>query len=184
MNAGLIASRYATALMEFATANNAVDAVYAQAKSIINHPVPYRQIRGALENPSLKKEDKKKIILLAAGNNASDIFNRFTDLLLDNNREGYLQTILLKFIDLYRDKNGIHHAKLTTAAEPDPKTEKRVIELVGATIGGKVELERKINADILGGFLLEVDGRLFDASIHNQLKRIKTDYIEKNKSIL
>ena len=181
MNTGLIPVRYATALLDFANVSNEQDRVYTEAKSITSSYFQFSELRTVLDNPVLAIAEKRKIILLAAGGKASTSFERFLELLLDNNREKFLHEIALKYIDLYRKQKNIHYGKLTTAAEVDKATEKRLMSMVENTTGGTIEMEKVIDPEVLGGFIFEVDFVRWDASVSGQLRRIRQNYKEKNK---
>lgn len=180
MNTGLIPVRYATALLDFASESNEQDRVYTEAKTIAQSYFQFSELRTVLDNPVMAKAEKRKIILLSAGGKTTKSFERFMDLLLENNREIYLQSIALKYIDLYRKKKNIFYGKLTTAAIVDPTTEKKLMKLVESQTGGTIEMEKIIDTNILGGFMFEVDFVRWDASVSGQLRRIKKEYIEKN----
>jgi F-type H+-transporting ATPase subunit delta len=181
MNTGLIPVRYATALLDFANVNNEQDRVYTEAKSITKSYFQFSELRTVLDNPVLAAAEKRKIILLAAGGDVSKSFERFLVLILENNREKFLHEIALKFIDLYRKQKNIHYGKLTTAAEVNAATEKKLMAMVENTTGGTIEMDRVVDPEILGGFLFEVDFVRWDASVSGQLRRIRQEYIEKNK---
>jgi F-type H+-transporting ATPase subunit delta len=180
MNSGLIATRYATALFSFANENNNSDRIYEEAKTLRNVYFQVKQFRIVIENPVLPKSEKRKLILSAVGGKVSTSLQQFIDLLLNNNRETFLQSIVLKYIDLYRKDKNIHYGKLTTAFEIDKLIEKKLIAMVEKETGGTVEMEKVIDASILGGFLFEVDFKRWDASIKGQLNFIRKEYIEKN----
>lgn len=184
MNTGLIPVRYATALLDFANANNMQDRVYTEAKAITKSFFQFNELRTVLDNPVLVKAEKRKIILLAAGENISKPLEKFLDLLLENNRENYLLSIALKYIDLFRKQKNIYYGKLTTASPVNATVEKRLKAMVENTTGGTIEMEKVVDKDILGGFMFEVDFVRWDASISGQLRRIKKDYIERNKKIV
>lgn len=184
MNTGLISARYATALLSFANESNMQDCVYTEAKVIAQNFFQFSELRTVLDNPVLAKKEKRKIIVTAAGGNISDPLKKFLDLLLENNREFNLQSIVLKYIDLYRKQKNIHYGKLTTATIVDSVTEKKLMKLVEGYTGGTVEMEKVIDPEILGGFMFEVDFVRWDASISGQLRRIKKEYIEKNNKIV
>jgi len=184
MNTGLIPARYATALLDFASVSNEQDRVYAEAKAIIQSYFQFSELRTVLDNPVLAKAEKRKIIILAAGGQVSKSFERFLDLLLENDREYHLHSVVLKYIDLFRKQKNIHYGKLTTASVVDEVIENRLMSLVENTTGGTVEMEKIIDPEILGGFMFEVDFVRWDASISGQLRRIKKEYIERNKKIV
>jgi F-type H+-transporting ATPase subunit delta len=180
MNTGLIPARYATALLDFANVSNEQDRVYIEAKAAALSFFQFSELRNVLDNPVLAKAEKRKIIIMAAGGKVSKPFERFLDLLLENNREIHLQSIALKYIDLYRKQKNIHYGKLTTAAIVDSATEKKLMKLVESQTGGTIEMEKIIDPNILGGFMFEVDFVRWDASISGQLRRIRKEYIDKN----
>src|SRR5665647_3796784 len=102
MNNGLIAARYATALLEYANKDGSIDRVYTEAKAVSKSYFQFNDLRTVLTNPVLAKAEKRKIILMAAGGKTSSHFERFIDMLMENNREEHLLDIMLKYIDLYR----------------------------------------------------------------------------------
>ena len=78
----------------------------------------------------------------------------------------------------------IYYGKLTTASPVNATVEKRLKAMVENTTGGTIEMEKVVDKDILGGFMFEVNFVRWDASISGQLRRIKKDYIERNKKIV
>ena len=180
MNTGLIPVRYATALLDFANVSELQDRVYTETKALTKSYFQFSELRTVLDNPVLAKVEKRKIIILAAGGNVSKPFEKFLDLLLENNRESHLLSIALKYVDLFRKQKNIHYGKLTTVSPINAATEKRLIAMVENTTGGTIEMERIIDPEIIGGFLFEVDFVRWDASISGELRRIKKEYIEKN----
>ena len=184
MNTGLISVRYATALLEFAKDANSIEEVYGEAKMLTLMFSKMGELRLVLENPVMPQDEKRTLILNAAGGETSKTFRDFTDLLLKNNREDQVQNIILKFIDLYREQKNIRYGKLTTAFAVDETTENKLIQLVTDKVGGTLELEKVVDPEILGGFILVVDDVRWDASISGQLKRIRNEYIERNQRIV
>ena len=184
MNNGLIAARYATALMEFVPETASRTKLYQEAKAVSKSFLQFRELRLVLENPVMGKAEKRKVIDLAAGGNSSKSFARFVDVLLDNNREIHLQSIMLKFMDLYRKANNIHSGKLTTAYPIEALVEKRLLDMIQKNTGGTLEIEKQVDPSILGGFQFEVDFVRWDASLSGQLQSIRSEYIEQNKKVL
>lgn len=184
MNIGLIPARYAAALLNFAQEKSLQDKVYDEVKMITHFFTSHKDLRTMLENPVLDKTQKRKIMITAAGIEVSSVLEKFVDLLLENNREMFLKEIALKYTELYRHGKEILHGRLITAVEVDKSTEKNLISLVEKNIRGTLELEKVIDPTIIGGFQLEVDSVRWDASIKNQLTKIRNEYIERNKRIV
>ena len=138
----------------------------------------FDQLRSVLDNPVLDNSRKKAIIVLAIGNDIEAVLDKFIDLVLVNNRENQLQTIGLKYIDIYREEKKIFSGKLTTAIEINATIEDHLMAMIEKQTNGTLELEKTVNPDILGGFMIEVDNLHWDATLKNELRSIKNKLIE------
>lgn len=49
---------------------------------------------------------------------------------------------------------------------------------------GEVILEEKVDKNLIGGYIIELDGFRLDSSVANQLKRVKQQFIAKNRRIV
>ena len=53
-----------------------------------------------------------------------------------------------------------------------------IIDVVKKQLGGKtIELTKKVNPDLIGGFTVDVDSRVLDASVKNQLEKLRLKLI-------
>ena len=184
MNKGLISARYAKALLGFAQEKHADDEIYEQAQFLLSVFGKIKNLHTALHNPLISKSKKRNIILTACGDNVTVAFKKFIDLLLENSREDCLQSIMLQYVELYRQSKKILHGKLITAIEIDAATKSLLIKSIEQKVEGKLELEEIVDSKILGGFILELDFLRWNASLSNQLNRIKNQYIERNRRIV
>ena len=184
MNIGLISVRYATALSKFAENNNVETEIYEQAKFLQNIFVNTKALHTALDNPLIPKAKKRQFIITASGEGISDVFIKFIDLLLENNRQDCLQSIMLQYQELYNESKNILRGKLITAVEIDDTTMSHLKNSVEHKVEGELELEKIVDPSILGGFILELDFIRWDASLIRQLNSIKQQYIERNRRIV
>ena len=77
----------------------------------------------------------------------------------------------------YNNIKGIHKVKLTTAFVATEELKNTVIAKLKSEAGLKqVELELAINEELVGGFVLEYDNKLVDASILRDLKDITKQF--------
>ena len=184
MNKGLIAVRYARALLKFAENNNKEGEIYKQALFLQDVFVETPSLHAALENPLIPKRKKREFIITASGKNVSDLFMKFIDLLLENDRQDCLQSIMMQYQDAYNESKNILRGKLITAVEIDNATVAHLTKTIEHKIKGKLELEKIIDPTILGGFILDLDSTQWDASLIRQLNSIKQQYIQRNKRIV
>ena len=184
MNIGLISVRYARALLKFAENNNVETEIYEQAKFLQNIFANTKALHTALDNPLIPKAKKRQFIITASGEGISDVFIKFIDLLLENNRQDCLQSIMLQYQELYNESKNILRGKLITAVEIDDTTMSHLKNSVEHKVEGELELEKIVDPSILGGFILELDFIRWDASLIRQINSIKQQYIERNRRIV
>ncbi len=89
------------------------------------------------------------------------------------------------FLNQYNVIKNIHKVKLTTAVAVSEAIKNSFIEKIKAASSiENIELETKVNEQLIGGFMLEMDGKLIDATILRDLNDVKkqfanNDYIHK-----
>ena len=62
---------------------------------------------------------------------------------------------------------------MTSAVELDPAVLKRIGKEIEKQTGQKVELESKVDDDILGGLVLQVGNMVLDASLKHRLEKLR-----------
>jgi F-type H+-transporting ATPase subunit delta len=97
-------------------------------------------------------------------------------MLVDNKRIGMLNEVALKYIILNEQLKGKDVAYVTTAVPLNAEMEKKVLIHVANITGNEVTIENKIDASIIGGFILRVGDLQYDASIANKLSNIKREF--------
>jgi len=174
MDIGIIARRYARALLLFACENGHETLVYEQAQQLL------------IENPMVSRTEKIKLLHNAtAGADTCEELTKFFYLLLEKRREKLLAFILHSFLFLYRKKKKIRQGKLVTAMPLPEETLNELKALILKRYRGRtVEFNTKVDPDIIGGGILEIGYWRIDASIAGQLKRVKKQFIEKNRRIV
>lgn len=177
MNTGLISSRYADSLLQYAVSLEHQEEVYDRVKLLSEIFVKMPALHRAMMNPSVSTTDKKKIIVTACGGSMPSSLSRMIDLILKNEREEALQYIALRFIDLYREKFNIQRGKLVTAVAIDEATEQQLIGRIQKMIKTNVEMESEVDPGIIGGFILTLNEFRWDASIAGELARIRNQFL-------
>lgn len=184
MNTGVVSMRYAKALLAYAKAQGKEDAVYREVKLLAMHYTEVSGLRRAIENPVLDAEKKLDLLCEAAGGKTvSDELKRFFNLVLEERRGKFLQFMIWSYIDLYREEKHILIGKLTTAVA-SPKLISHLEQMASERTHGTVELEARIDPSLIGGYIIELAGYRMDASVVNQLKRVKRQFIARNRRIV
>lgn len=172
-----LAARYAKSLIDLATEKNQLEAVYADAAYLQALTKASKDFANLLRSPVIKADKKQSIIDAVAGKNISAITNAFTRLLVNKGRESDLPEIIEAFIEQYNAIKGIHKVRLTTAVPVSDELKNAIVAKTKAEAGlDNVELETKVDENIIGGFMLEYNNNLVDASILRDLNDIKKQF--------
>ena len=172
MNNGKISIRYAKALLSSAKEAKVEEQVYSEMTTLDSAFAQIQLLKQAMTNPTLTKEDKIKLLNSVFNNKASKLTQGFINLVVENGREDYFHRIALSFQELYRKDKNIVVTHLTTAIELDEPLKKKIIQSVEEQENSKVELRTEVNPDIIGGYILDIDGKRLDASIIRQLSKL------------
>lgn len=186
MDVGVLSMRYAKAMIEYAQEKGVEDRLYAEFLMLSHSFLALPELREALDNPVISIKEKLALVCTAANGDgkSSREFVRFITLVLKNRREGYLQFISLMYLDLYRKLKHIGVGKLITAVPVDKETENRIRAAAAHILHSRMELDTVVDPSIEGGFIFDINDYRLDASIATQLKRVKQQFIDKNRRIV
>ena len=184
MNTGAISMRYARALLMFANEAGVAAKVYQEALTLRKSFREVPELRTAIEKPVMTRENKYRVLIQAAGGEITKQMQKFIDLVLQEKREKFLVGINQAFIDLYRKQEKIRVGRLTTAVPIAPEEVDRIRKIVVESAGGTAEFATKVDPSIEGGFIFEINTYRLNASVADQMRRIKQQFIEKNRRIV
>lgn len=172
-----IAARYAKSLIDLATEQGALETVYADMKFLQSLCAASNEFVNILRSPVIKGDKKQQIIAAVTTNKIGKLTTAFNTLLINKGRESDLPEIVNAFIDQYNAIKGIHKVTLTTAVELSETMKKSITDKVSAAANlSQVELHTKVNDALIGGFILEFNNNLVDASILRDLNDIKKTF--------
>ncbi|GAA3565691.1 ATP synthase F1 subunit delta [Snuella lapsa] len=169
------AVRYAKAVLSLANGQNEADAVNNDMKLMATTIAENQELSDMLNNSVIKSE-AKKAVLLAVFPNLNAISTGLFDLLITNKRISILNDIAIKYSDLYDMLNGKEIAQVTTALPLTKDLEAKVLAKVKTLTDKTVELQSIVDETILGGFILRVGDKQYDASVSNKLNKLKREF--------
>lgn len=158
MNQGTVSARYAKAFLDLVEESGRGEQVFAQVRALL---------ADASAMPLPLEDDIRRLVLLLKRNKR-----------LDN-----LKFILHDFIRLYCEKERILIVELTSSV-PSPGLAGRVEQILAEKTGCTVLLESKVDPELLGGFVIELENEMLDASVRTQIDRIRRQLVQKNKRII
>jgi F-type H+-transporting ATPase subunit delta len=96
--------------------------------------------------------------------------------LLTNKRVDLLQHVASKYVALFAEANGDQTAVVTTAVPLEGELETKVLEKLKSLTGKNVTVKNIIDESIIGGFILRVGDLQYNASVANQLNKLKREF--------
>ena len=172
-----ISRRYAQALLLLAQENNAIDQFEKELIDITASINADQKLHQIWHSAKIGATDKKEFIKTLFQDKISDLIRTFLMLLIDKNREIYLEEIAVqyrKFADVSRN---IVEAEVTTAVALTDKDFRELQEKLSVVTGKTVRLRTQINPSLIGGVIVKIGDQVIDGSVvkrlailHNRLK--------------
>lgn len=206
MNTGIIATRYATALLKLVEETGSGELVAAQVQVIEKALDEVPDFRRAVDDPAVAAVQKISLFEAALKDSMAQELHKFLELLIRNGRIGDVRLVLTTFVTEYYRSRHIKRARLVVAdpalLDPEPTSsdpvpvegslrqpqrpalESRLRDLVEKQTGYKLILKTEVNPSLIGGFVFEVEDTVLDASVSRQLDFIRRQFIEKNRRIV
>ena len=173
-----LAGRYAKSLLDLATEQGQLEAVCADMKYLQAVCQASSELVNVLRSPIIKADQKNNILAEIFKNKVGLLTHSFMVLLVKIGRESELPEMATAFILQYNTIKGIHQVTLTTAVELTAELKKSIENKVKAeTNFATIELTTKTDESLIGGFLLEFNNNLVDASIARDLRDIKKQFL-------
>ncbi|MBS4044266.1 MAG: ATP synthase F1 subunit delta [Chitinophagaceae bacterium] len=172
-----LANRYAKSLVDLAQERNQLETVYADMLFLQKLCKTSKEFVAVMKSPIITSDKKNNVLTAITTGKVSEITQLFNKLLVNKGREFELPEIVNAFIDQYNQINDIHKVQITTAVEITETLKQEIVNKVIKETGfSKVELETKTDDKLIGGFVMEYNNMLVDASVLRDLKDIKKQF--------
>jgi F-type H+-transporting ATPase subunit delta len=172
-----VASRYVKSLLGLAVEKDVLDKVHHDMILFSKVCDENRDFALMLRNPVIKHDTKRAILEKIFKGRVNNLTLAMFDIITRKNREPLLPAIASTFHLAYNEHKEIGGATVTTAILLDSKLRSEIEQIVKKLSDKReVEIEEKIDADMIGGFVLNVGDRQIDASIKNKLKALKLKF--------
>ena len=178
MSVGIVASRYAKSLIDLAKEKNVLEVVIEDMKLFKDTADKNRGLMLALKSPVVRHEKKLNILKALFQNRVNPVSYSIFEIITKKNRESILDAIADEFIKQYNEHEGILKATVITTTPLTEELRKQFNDIVATATGKRIELEEKINPDLIGGYILRVNDRQIDASLRSRLNELKLQLVD------
>lgn len=169
-----VAGRYAKSLIDLAVEKKQLEPVREDMIHLESVCRLSSDFLFMIKNPLIKKEAKKKAITAVCGKDISTLVMVFLHLLIAKNRENYLPQIIKAFLRQYDTIMQRHKVTLITAVPISDGIKKNFLnKLQSEAKIENIQLDCIVKCELIGGFILEYEGKRMDASLQNDLKNLQ-----------
>jgi F-type H+-transporting ATPase subunit delta len=167
------ARRYAQAVFEIALEKNELDRWQADLQKMVG-AVTDSTFLAALDSPKIKIENKSRFLKERLGD-INPLALNMALLLINRTGIGVITEIADEYKRLLDNYHGIETAEVTTAVQLDDKEKQKLADRLGVLVDAKVELNTRVDPEILGGIVARVGGKLLDGSTRSKLVALKKE---------
>ena len=166
--------RYATALLDVALGQNAVERVADEVQSFADLFGQHRELREALLNPVFPREQRELVLgAVIEQLGPHPVTRNFLRTLLDKDRIAAVPGIARAFGRLADEKAGRVRAALVSARPLAPGLSERIGSALRSVTGKIVTLSQEVDEAILGGLVVRVGDLVYDGSVSSQLEGLR-----------
>jgi F-type H+-transporting ATPase subunit delta len=173
-----VVSRYATSLIDEAESLNILTKVIEDSETFLKACYENRELRVFIKSPVISHRKKLQVLEKVFSNAFHNLTLSFIKLITTHKREDIIIDIFLEVVSIYKRKNSIVDAEVVTAVEINEETIKTMESFILKLTGGKqVDIRNKVDENIIGGFALKFNDKLYDASIATKLRLMKKQLV-------
>jgi F-type H+-transporting ATPase subunit delta len=136
-------------------------------------------LRAVLRNPELPPETKAEIVGDIIGE-ADELVRNFLRLAAEKGRIGEIEEIARELDRLMAAEEGRLDVELTTAFELSDSEASAIVKQIQEASGRKVEATRKVDPDLIGGFVLQAGSMRVDASVRGRIDRLRRELVTRS----
>lgn len=178
MRVKLLSKRYAQALFDLAVELNILEKVVSDLRFVGKVFSENRELRVIIANPVIDAHKKSGILNKLFEGKVQELTIKFLQLITEKGRETFIPSISEAFNEIYLEFKNILTVNLTTAQKTQKVITDDISNKLHKATKMNIELDEKVDGDIIGGFVVNFQDYKYDASIINQLNKLKKVFSE------
>lgn len=170
-----IARPYSRAVFAIAKDQDTINS-WSELLESLSSLVQVKELANVIKNPVVQKKDKLQLLEAVLASIESIKLNaeqqKFLQLLINNRRTEFLPAINKIFTDMRRKAENLVEVNITSAYELDEAESDKLTQQITDTIGKKASINLRVDSALVGGVIIEWDGKVKDASILGKLEKL------------
>ncbi len=177
--ASIVAKRYANALFSLAVENGEVDIINKEVLVLKQALEENEEFSSLINHPQLDIKKKVEVIKASFGDIHKSLQGLIHVMLVKNRFEEFYNTLCV-FVQSVKSYNNILDAKIVSAK---PLSSERVLQIqnkLSVNLNKTIEIITEVDESLIGGLLIEVDGRIIDGTVKKKFTDIRQDLLNSN----
>ena len=168
----VVGKRYAEAHFEAGMDLNKVEEFRQEINFVEDVFEENERLRVIFEHPKLSNREKKDILNELFKEKISTEVLNLCYIMVDKGRDKYIKYVSEDYNKLSNKKLGIVEAKAITAVPMTDEEKDHLQTTLSNKLDKKIILKNSIDESVVGGVLVEVEGKIIDGSIKGKLNDI------------
>lgn len=168
------ATRYAQAAFDLAKETKALDALEQDFAKFSAAWAESADLREAARSPLIEPDAKAKALsAVAAKLGVSELGTKVIGVAALNRRAAELPGIASAYRALLARERGARQVEIISAKPLSAAEKASIVDQLGKQLGEKVDAETRVDESLIGGFVVNVGSRQFDASVKSKLDALR-----------
>ncbi len=168
-----VSKRYARALLYLSQEHGIVDRAYEDMKLISSVLSSSKELQALLKSPVIREGKKQRVLKALFAERLNPLIMTYIQIIVRKQRAALLSGISRSFLVIYKEAKGIELVRLTTAVPVDETIRVKAMQVAENLTELSIEFDEKVDPSIIGGFILNLGDRQFDASIRSRLTAMR-----------
>ena len=134
------------------------------------------ELRSALRNPQLEPRTKVAVLDELLGE-SDQLLRNFLRLVAEKGRVGSIEEIAREFDRLMAREERRLNVELTTARELSDDEARDLLQQIEQASGRKIEATRRVDPNLIAGFVLQAGSMRVDASVRGRLEGLRQELV-------
>ena len=171
-----VASRYAKSIIDLAVEQKVLEEVKTDIEVFVNTCRANPALQAILKNPIISLDKKASILDGLFAGKLNKMILSFFKIVIRKGRSEILYATGKEFLNQYNLIKNIVQARVTSASALSAENIKEIKDVVKEATKGEVNLTAEVDPDLIGGFILKVGDKQFDASLSSKLNKLKKEF--------
>jgi len=164
---------YGQSLYDLALSENLTDDILGQMESVKEIFKENPDYITLLSEPSVPKKERLKLVDEAFDGQLQPYLLNFIKILVERGLLRQFSACSRRFRESYNKDHGIAEAIVTSAITLNDSQIDALKHKLESITGKKILLSQKIDASVLGGIRVDIEGKLFDGTVQGRLDELR-----------